>query len=270
MESGEDKLKALRTVYRLLQPIRLAVWEDEPSVLVQRVTRQVLPCGGPAERFSDRMPSWIPASSADSNLRPMDILYGCYNTRYRAVEIYVNNIRQAAHEYGIPAEDLTEVVRIHMHGHAIIHLGVGVDELPSELLKLGNKGDTDWGEFALRRRTWFEGQSEEFHEGLAQAVTYAALSSIRSAERVERLRKAFDALEARQPLSCRLPVRVKQDVVRADWWCVMAGARDPSLDTESGLSRLQVVFSLMCADPEPEAAGKAPEKKKPPRKKSLE
>jgi len=94
---------------------------DDPLVLVQRTTGNVLVCGGPVEHFSQEMPIWTPSSPEEEGLRPIDILYGGYDHAHRSIEVFVKSIQRDAHVFGAEPDDLLEIVRIHEYGPADLH-----------------------------------------------------------------------------------------------------------------------------------------------------
>ena len=68
----------------------------EPRLTIQEVTRNVVLCDAPLERFSDKTPAFAPNAPEQERWRPIDVLYGSYNPSSRLVEIYIDNIRRDA------------------------------------------------------------------------------------------------------------------------------------------------------------------------------
>jgi hypothetical protein len=74
------------------------------------------------------MPVWLPKTPEQDRLRPIDALYGCYDPTTRSIEIFVNRIRQDASTFAAEADEFLEIVRIHEHAHAVVHLGSRADD----------------------------------------------------------------------------------------------------------------------------------------------
>jgi len=77
--------------------------------MAQVVTRNVILCGSATERFSEKQPVWSPPSPEDSELCPIDVLYGGYDPNGRLIEVFVRNIKQDAGNYGGSFEDLLQL-----------------------------------------------------------------------------------------------------------------------------------------------------------------
>lgn len=198
---------------------------DEPILLVQRLARNPILCGGPAEYFSQDMPVWHPKPPDDDSLRPIDVLYGRYEPKTREIEIFVNSIKRDAHIYDAEPNELREIVRIHEHAHAVVHLGSRADDVYKQLSTSSQSKRTEWAEFINRRTSWFAEFPNEIHEFIAQALTHAALQKLSVKRKSERLRQVFDALELKQPPHYRLPSGVKLSGLKSDWALIFEVAR---------------------------------------------
>jgi len=129
-------------------PRRQPPTEDEAPLLVQIVTGNVFLCGSPVEHFSQKMPVLKPDSAEDERLRPIDILYGRYTPVDRTIEILVNRIEKDAPEFGCEPGELIKLIRIHEYAHAVVHLGIRVEET-AKLLR-------NWADLFLEERTrWY-------------------------------------------------------------------------------------------------------------------
>ena len=113
MSDSEAWATGVRTADILLHGHHGPASADEPSLLVQRVTKNLFLCEGPVEHFSNQMPVRVPISPDDENLRPIDVLYGKYNPETKSIEIYIDRIRQDAKTFGAESDELLEIVRIH-------------------------------------------------------------------------------------------------------------------------------------------------------------
>lgn len=198
---------------------------DEPTLLVQRISQNIILCGGATEYFSQEMPVWHPTKSDEDDLRPIDILYGQYDPNARSIVIFRDQIAQHANSFGAEPHELEEIVRIHELAHAVIHLGSRVDDVHDHLSRFGQFKITDWPTFVHTRTSWFSTFSTELHEFLAQALTYTALCKLSSPQRSERLRKVFDSLESKQSRHYRLTPQVKSCATDTDWPLVLDMAR---------------------------------------------
>ena len=191
---------------------------------MQRLARNPILCGGPAEYFSQDKPVKL-GSHYDDRLRSIDILYGHYELKTREIEIFVKRIDQDANIYGAEPGELCEIVRIHEYAHAIVHLGSRVDDVYEHLEISCRNKRTEWTEFVDRRTSWFTEFPNELHEFLAQALTYAALQKLSVTRKSEKLRQVFEALELKQPYEYRLSSEVKQCTAKADWALIIEEAR---------------------------------------------
>jgi uncharacterized protein DUF4160 len=196
----------------------------EPRIAVQSVTRHVVLCDAPLERFSATTPVFTPRSPEEEEWRPVDVLYGSYDPAYRRIEVYIDNIRRDARLFG-EFGDVLQIVRLHEYAHAVVHLGVRVDEATDMLAVIGPGGHTDWDVFVQDRTRAFDEVDAASHEYLAQAVTLAALSSLPDGYRSERLKATFEAVECRQPPQYVVPDDIRTSVHLVDWSLVIAAAR---------------------------------------------
>ena len=226
----------------------------EPRLAVQAVTRNVILCDAPLERFSDKMPAFIPDRPEEDQWRPIDVLYGSYDPARRCVDIYIENIRRDASLFGEFA-DVLQVVRLHEYAHATVHLGIRLDQAIDVLDGIGPTGYTDWNIFLDGRGPAFAEIDVASQEYLAQAITVAALAALPDNLQSERLRTTFDALEGRQPPHYVLPDDIKASAHVVDWSLVIAVARrdDPLPDREFSLlaGLLAVTRDFASALPEP-------------------
>jgi hypothetical protein len=259
MTSAEDWATAIRVSDILLRGHQRAVAEDEPALLVPRIARNPVLCGGPVEHFSQDMPVWAPKTPDEDSLCPIDVLYGTYDPKTRSIDIFVHRIRQDAKSFGAEPNELLEIVRIHEHAHAVIHLGSRIDDVQDQLSAFGGGKKTAWSVFIEERTLWFSQFPTELHEFLAQALTYAALSGLSAPRRSERLREVFDALEAKQPPHYKLSSSVKQYAAGADWPLVLGAARG-TIDVyrEQDFNLSAGLEALVCRAAEPRATGNAP------------
>jgi hypothetical protein len=191
------------------------------------------------------MPVWHPATPDEDGLRPIDVLYGQYDPTTRSIEIFVNRINQDAETFGGEPDELLELVRIHEHAHAVVHLGSRADDVHRDLSAFGQSNKTDWSKFISERTSWFTGLSLELHEFLAQALTYASVCRLSSQQRSAKLREVFGALEAKQLAHYRLSSSVKDSAALADWRLVLDAARasidvyrEPDFTLVAGLEAL--------------------------------
>lgn len=226
MTSAEDWATAIRVSDILLRGHTHAAAEEEPSLLLQRIAGNPVLCGGPVEHFSRVMPVWAPKTLDEERLRPIDVLYGTYDPSTRSIDIFVNRIHQDAKTFGVDPNQLLEIVRIHEHAHAVIHLGNRSDDVQNQLSAFGGGNRTAWSPFIEKRTSWFSRLSTELGEFLAQALTYAAISGMCSPRRADKCREVFDALEAKQPAHYKLSPSVKQYAARADWPLILEAARE--------------------------------------------
>ncbi len=232
-----------------------AVFDREPAIVAQRLTRNVLLCGGPTEFFSKSMPVWNSPSPTQDDLLPIDILYGVYHPTDRSIEIFVNRIRQDAPIFGAEPAELTEIVRIHEFAHAVVHLGVSADHIYDDLQKFGGGTTTAWPEFLVERTAWFARTTEDLHEFLAQAITYSALACFTNDQKCDKRLNIFEALEAKQPARYKLPRRVKNAALAADWPLVLNAARGLiDAEREEGFELIAGITALICRDIEPKHA----------------
>jgi hypothetical protein len=121
--------------------------QDEPTLLIQRIASNPILCGGPIEYFSKDMPVWLPKTPEEDRLRPIDVLYGCYDPKTRSICIFVNRIRQDARTFGAETDELLEIIRIHEYAHAVVHLGSRADDVHKHLSSFGGSNNTAWSPF---------------------------------------------------------------------------------------------------------------------------
>ena len=196
----------------------------DPSIATQLQSGHAFVLGAPSENFSEKTPVWLPATPQDAEYLPIDVLYGTYDPKTRVIEIYVNRIGQDAKRFGAEFEELLSIVRLHEYVHALVHLGVPAETATASLsaFSCDQKGD---------RRTFFDERTGRFlavdersHEFIAQAVTYACLSTF-GGSGSERMLEIFDRLEKAQPPHYRVPQSVKDGISRVDWSLVLRAAR---------------------------------------------
>jgi len=244
MSDSEAWAVGVRSISRL-NGDRFPASADEPSLLVQRVTKNLFLCEGPVEHFSNQLPIWVPPPPDDDQLRPIDILYGKYDPRAKSIEIYIDRIRQDAKTFRAESDELLEIVRIHEYAHALVHLGVNVPDGRAVLSDYGSGTKTDWSKFASPRDAAFGTLTPESHDLLAQAITWACLVDLGNPLRRQRLQEVFNALEAKQPAHYKLSTHLKDAVGSSNWPLVLEAARGsrdvfrgPKFDMTEGLRAL--------------------------------
>ena len=182
--------------------------------------------------------------SSDDSL-PIDILYGCSSPTERATTLFVKRIEQDAPTFGLSYEDLLEIVRMHEHAHAIVHLGVAAPDIEKLLSANIMDGQTEWADFVSVRDKWFARTSSEVHEYLAQAITHASLSRIKPNERATSLLQAFDRIEARQPQHYHITNLCKQYSAKANWATILRAVRgELGGNTPEGFTMLDGIEAL--------------------------
>jgi hypothetical protein len=159
----------------------------------------------------------------ESDLLPIDVLYGCYDPTTRSIKIFIKRIEQDANLFGAEPSELCEIVRLHEHTHTIVHLGSRVDDVDRDLRRLGPDHGTDWPTLLRERTSRFSALGEDTNEFLAQGLTYAALHKLSG--RSERVLEIFDRLETKQPVRYKLPPDVKEAAAKAPWSLVLDAAR---------------------------------------------
>lgn len=253
MSSAADWATTIRVVGKLHPPRQQRVGQDEPPLLIQRIASNLYVCGGPTEQPSQDIRVWSSATPEEEALRPIDVLYGRYEPESRLIDIFVKSIRQDASLFGAEPDDLLEIVRIHEHAHAVVHLG---ERSPSWF---GESGQTSGAPLLNERTAWFVGLPDDVPEFLAQALTYAALSHLSLPGRSQRLQGVFDALEAKQPLQYKLSPLVKQCAARADWPLILDAARGAiNPHRGQGFTLRAGLEELVCAASDAGARGDAP------------
>ena len=224
MEDSKAWARTIRVTNVLLHGHPKVAGPYEPRLTVQVVTRNVVLCDAPLERFSDQTPVFVPDGPEQERWRPIDVLYGSYNPASRSVDIYIDNVRRDASLFGEFA-DVLQIVRLHEYAHATVHLGIRLDQAINVLDTIEPAGYTDWNTFLEERGRAFEEVDVASHEYLAQAITLAAIEEVPDRNQSERLRATFDALEARQPPHYVVPDDIKAFARRVDWSLVIAAAR---------------------------------------------
>lgn len=224
MDDPRAWARAIHVASRLIHGRCTTVAAYEPRLAVQAVTRNVVLCDAPFERFSDKTPVFIPDGPEEERWRPIDVLYGSYDPARRCIDIYIENIRRDAPLFGEVA-DVLQIVRLHEYAHATVHLGIRLDQAIDVLDGIGPTGYTDWNTFLDERGRAFAEVDVASQEYLAQAITVAALAALPDTHQSKRLRTTFDALEGRQPPYYVLPDDIKASVELVDWSLVIAAAR---------------------------------------------
>jgi len=256
MSSANDWATAIQVADKLLRGGARAVPQDEPTLLIQRIASNPILCGGPIEYFSKDIPPWCPKTPEEDKLLPIDDLYGYYDPKTRTIVIFVNRIDQDASIFGAEADELLEIVRIHEHAHAVVHLGSRADDIHKHLFSFDGSNKTAWLPFLDDRTSWFVGFPTDLHEFLAQALTYAAILELSAPQRREKLRRVFDSLEAKQPPHYQLSALVKQCAARADWPLVLYAARGAvDVYREQDFSLSAGLRALVCSVSESGAEG---------------
>jgi hypothetical protein len=98
------------------------------------------------------MPVRHSGSPYDDSLRPIDVLYGHYEPKTREIEIFVKRIDKDANIFDTEPGELREIVRIHEHAHAVVHLGSRADDVYDYLEISGQNKRTEWSEFIDRQQ----------------------------------------------------------------------------------------------------------------------
>ncbi len=224
MDDSEAWARATRVANVLMHGNSKTPAAYEPRLSVQAVTRNVVVCDAPLERFSNKRPVFLPPGGEEERWRPIDVLYGSYNPASRTIDIYIDNIYRDASLYG-DVNDVLQIVRLHEYAHAVVHLGVNFDRAVDTLEVRGANGSTDWSIFLDDRTHAFEAIDATAHEFLAQAIALAAIARIPDGRRSDRLRATFDAMERRQPPHYVVPEDIKASVQGVDWSLLIAAAR---------------------------------------------
>lgn len=224
MEDSKAWARAIRVANILMCGDLDVVAPYEPRLAVQAITRNVVLSDSPLERFSEKMPAFVPDKPEAERWRPIDVLYGSYNPASRSIEIYIDNIRRDATLFG-EVRDFLQVVRLHEYAHATMHLGIRLDQAVDYLDSIGSDGYTDWKAFFDERGRALQQSDAASQEYLAQAVTLSAIAGLPDSRQSDRLRATFDALEARQPPHYVVPDDIKALVSAVDWSLVIAAAR---------------------------------------------
>jgi hypothetical protein len=219
----------------------------EPATLVQRITKNVILCGGPSEHYSNKMPAVPHDPDVDFDLLPIDILYGCYNPDKRAITLYVKRIEQHAPRFGAKFEDLLPIVHIHEYAHAIVHLGVAASRIASLSRDLMVDQETNWTEFITTRDAWFKRTTTEVHEFLAQSITYGILTTIEPTSRSQTLIKVFEELEKHQPIHYRISGLAKNYAASADWALVLKALQGGELTPWLGRFPIIEGIDVLCS-----------------------
>src|SRR5579872_1046660 len=109
MGDSEDWANTIFVANVLLDEGRRSLLADDPSIMVARITGNIMPSTGPTELFSRKMPIYG-GSSADNDTLPIDVLYGRYLPERQTIEIYVNRIRSDAPQLNCEFDDLLAIV----------------------------------------------------------------------------------------------------------------------------------------------------------------
>lgn len=101
-------------------------------------------------------------------------LLGVYRPVTREILIYRRAINHLSKPLDVDARDIEQIVRIHEHCHALIHLGVflGGDREDLDMMPV-----TDWGPFLAKRYSFFAAVDIETQEFLAQILTWSVIKS---------------------------------------------------------------------------------------------
>jgi hypothetical protein len=223
MDDSQKWAKAVRASDRLMHGYHNLGIFEEPRLIVQRVTYNVILCAAPVEYFSDRMPTW-PRAPLETDLLPIDELYGVYDAESRSIQIFVDRIKQDASLFGENFEDFLEIVRLHEYAHAVVHLGVRSNEISSTLSNCAQDGLTGWKTFIERRTSSFHALDKASSEFLAQAITYRCLSE-HNDHRISWLIDVFESIEKRQPSYYVVPEDIKAASSNMDWSLALQAAR---------------------------------------------
>jgi hypothetical protein len=166
--------------------------------------------------------------------------------------------------YGAEPDELREIVRIHEHAHALVHLGSRADDVYDHLATFGRDKRTDWPDFIHRRTSWFSAFPVELHEFLAQALTYATVQRLSVTRKPATLTQVFDALELKQPHHYRLSASVKRCAAEADWALVLDAARGTTdVHRGEGFTLSAGLEALVRSVAEQRVAGDAPQAARP-------
>lgn len=245
-ETWAETVWAMRNSERVFGERPHVVWQCDPRLHVQSVTRSAFIAGGPTECFSKKMPVWRSSGTAERDLLPIDKLYGRYCAADRRVEIYVDAIRRDAKLFGAGPDELIYLVRLHEYAHAVVHLGVSNEIASARLSDFGDGETTAWAGYIEHRTERFKTVTEDAHELLAQAITYDALSSLR-AELADRMREVFHALEKKQPEIYKIPEEVKFRTGKIDWPLLLdAVSGEIDAPKADGFALISALKSLFC------------------------
>ena len=221
--------------------------KNEPATLVQRVTNNVILCGGPSVHYSDNMPVVPHEPDLDFDLLPIDILYGGYDPDKRAITLYVKRIEQDATIFGATFDELLAIVQIHEYAHAVVHLGVAASHIKALSRDLMVDEETNWAEFIAARGAWFKQTTPEVHEFLAQAITYGSLATIEPTGRSNTLINVFEKLEEHQPTCYRISILAKKYAAGADWALVLKALQGGELTPGLGSFPIIEGIDVLCS-----------------------
>lgn len=258
MSDAANWATAIRAADVLLHGRSISPVADDARIIVERVTGQVMILAGPAEVFSQRMQAYTPAPG-ESDLAPIDVLYGHYDPERLLIECFIRRISDDARLYGAEVNDLLTIVRLHEYAHAVFHTGVHIRCVETQLGTFGAGDTTDWGPFRAARDQAFASLDESSHELLAQAITWACLCHESLQAWSDRLTETFLALEAKQPSRYRLPSKVKLRASSADWPLVLRAMRQEArVHQDSGFRMTESLAELIVQTGAPEITDDLP------------
>lgn len=148
-----------------------------------------------------------PPSPVTERTEPIaiDEYLGIYLPEERRIKVFLKNVEPAGKRIKCDPEALRYVVHYHEQAHAIVHLGVSLDEKARALTDDQFRRDR-FGELTSR----FCAIEHALHEHLAQLMTYHALLRVReklhdvSADLADDLLAAFTNLSKYQPAAYRV------------------------------------------------------------------
>lgn len=199
-----------------------------PAVLVQASPQETFRPNSPVEIFSDAQPRFRPQAPEEENLIPIDEVLGRYNYRRRTIEIFYKNIAYFAEaELKCDVSSLEYVVRIHEYAHALVHLGVSWDDEPSLIRNYTEGQQTDWKPFLHTRSGAFRSLRSDFHEFIAQVVSWMVIGVLEPLSERHQLQELFVRLMERQPAKYVLKAEILGKALYGDPTLLLAWARDP-------------------------------------------
>jgi hypothetical protein len=178
--------------------------------------------------FSDAQPRLRPRTQEEEKLIPIDELLGKYNYRKRSIEIFTKNILHFAEsELKCDVSSLEYLVRIHEYAHALVHLGVSWDDEPSLIRNYTGGQQTDWKPFLRTRSGAFRSLRSDFHEFIAQVVSWMVIGVLEPLSERNQLQELFVRLMERQPAKYVLNDEVLGKALYGDPTLLLVWARDP-------------------------------------------